>query len=126
MIQLLSWFAADVTSCVMSPLVGSLCKSFSPKIIFVWFVGVFELGSLIAALAPSSKVLVIARAISGIGGSGIINGAQAIIAEAVPLLEKRAFLNGAILACLALGQAIGPLIGGGLTAALSWRWCFWM
>ncbi|KAI8629003.1 MFS general substrate transporter [Xylariaceae sp. FL1651] len=121
------WYAAAylVTTCVMSPLVGRLCKGFAPKAVFVWFVAIFEVGSLIAALAPSSSVLVLARGISGVGGSGIVNGAQAIIAEAVPI-ERRSFLNGVILGCLALGQAIGPLIGGCLTRALSWRWCFWM
>ncbi|KAI0000240.1 MFS general substrate transporter [Xylariaceae sp. FL0662B] len=41
-------------------------------------------------------------------------------------IAKRSFLNGLILGCLAVGRAVGPLIGGALTQTLSWRWCFYV
>jgi len=53
------------------------------------FIFIFELGSMITALATSSKIFIVGRAISGIGGSGIVNGALTIIAAVVPL-HKRA------------------------------------
>jgi MFS family permease len=53
------------------------------------FLGIFELGSLLCALANTSKMLIVARAIAGLGSSGLINGALTIIANCIPL-EKRA------------------------------------
>jgi predicted MFS family arabinose efflux permease len=52
------------------------------------FLALFEFGSLLCAVATSSKMLIVARAVSGLGGSGIVNGALTIIAACVPL-EKR-------------------------------------
>jgi MFS family permease len=55
----------------------------------MFFLFVFELGSMITALATSSNMLIVGRAVSGMGGSGLINGALTIIAACVPL-QKRA------------------------------------
>ena len=52
------------------------------------FFAIFEIGSLICAVATSSKVLIVGRAVAGMGDSGIMNGATIIIAQCVPM-EKR-------------------------------------
>lgn len=48
-----------------------------------------------------------------------------IIASDITTLEQRGRYNGFIGAMLALGNGLGPLIGGALTQRSSWRWCFW-
>ena len=53
------------------------------------FMAIFELGSLLCGVATSSKMLIVGRAVAGLGGSGIQNGALTIISACVPL-EKRA------------------------------------
>ncbi|KAI1138016.1 MFS general substrate transporter [Hypoxylon sp. FL0543] len=121
------WYSSAylIANCVMVPFVGKLYSNFRLKAVMIAFVVIFELGSLIAALSTSSKMLIVARTISGIGGSGILNGGSTIIAAAVPI-ESRSLLNGVILGCFGVGQAVGPLIGGALTQGLSWRWCFYI
>lgn len=124
----LSQLAPDMTdvshSCGMTPLTGVLYRMFNLKVMYLGFIGIFELGCLVAGTARSSNALIVGRAISGIGSGGLITGTTTIIAATVPL-NKRAFVMGLGMACLALGQTVGPILGGVLTS-VSWRWCFYM
>lgn len=67
-------------------------------------------------------MLIVGRAIAGMGASGIQNGAFTIVAQSVPM-EKRPSLMGIVLGISQLGLVIGPLVGGALTQQASWRWC---
>lgn len=58
------------------------------KWVFMFFLALFELGSLLCGVATSSKMLIVGRAVAGMGGSGITNGALTIIALCSPM-EKR-------------------------------------
>ena len=55
---------------------------------FLIFVALFELGSLLCGVAVSSNMLIVGRAVAGMGASGLSNGAITIIAACAPL-EKR-------------------------------------
>jgi hypothetical protein len=70
-------------------------------------------------------MLIGGRAISGLGASGIMNGAMTIITGATPM-EKRPLYTGIMMGVASLGVACGPLIGGALTEYVSWRWCFYI
>ena len=89
------------------------------------FLGCFELGSLICALAKSSAMLVIGRAVAGMGSSGLVNGALTILSVAAHPSKRPTFLA-IIMAMAGAGQLLGPLVGGALTEHVSWRWCFWI
>lgn len=52
---------------------------------FMSFFFVFELGSLLCGLATSSKMLIVARAVAGLGSAGLMNGSLTIISSSVPL-----------------------------------------
>jgi MFS family permease len=53
--------------------------------VYLVFLGIFELGSVLCGAAQSSNMLIVGRAISGLGGSGLLNGAYTIISASVPI-----------------------------------------
>lgn len=88
---------------------------------------IFELGSIVCALAPNSTALIVGRAVAGLGAAGLLSGATVIISYCAAL-EKRAFLLALIFGIYGVGSVTGPLIGGVITdnKTLSWRFIFWI
>ncbi|TPX25788.1 hypothetical protein DIZ76_011245 [Coccidioides immitis] len=86
---------------------------------------IFELGSVICATAISSILLIVGRAIAGIGAAALFSGGLNIVAETVPL-RKRAPYIALLSSMMAVSNIIGPPLGGIITNRLGWRWCFWV
>ncbi|KAE9366550.1 MFS general substrate transporter [Stipitochalara longipes BDJ] len=104
---------------------GQLYSLFPLKVLMCLAIVLFEVGSLLSGFAPSSKVLVIGRAISGLGSAGAVSGTFITVAHSMPLSYRPTFM-GLFGICYAAAASGGPLIGGALTSRLSWRWCFWI
>lgn len=90
-----SWYnsAFLLTTCAFQLPYGRAYTLLDTKYTFLSSILIFEIGSVICGAAPNSIALIIGRAISGIGGSGIFGGALIIIAESTPL-AKRALFTG--------------------------------
>jgi EmrB/QacA subfamily drug resistance transporter len=86
---------------------------------------VFALASVVAAGAPSPAVLIIGRAVMGVGAALILPMTLALIPPQFPRSEQPAALG--VWAAVAWGgQAAGPAFGGLLTQTIGWRWIFWV
>ena len=104
---------------------GRLADMFGRRKIFFIGAAIFAIFSLIGGLAPNIWVLLSARGAMGVGGALMW---PAILGMTYALLPKsRAGLaGGLILGAAGFGNAVGPLLGGMLTDALSWRWIFFL
>lgn len=90
-------------------LFGKIYKGFDNKWVFLAALFVFEVGSLICAVAPSSVALIVGRAIAGLGSGGIFSGALIIISQLVPL-DKRPVYISMIGAMFGIASVVGPLV----------------
>jgi hypothetical protein len=105
------WYASAylLTSCSFQLLFGKIYSLFSVKWIFLVALFIFEVGSLVCGVAPSSTALIVGRAVAGLGSSGIFSGALITIARTVPL-EKRPILFGLIGGMYGISSVAGPLV----------------
>lgn len=122
----IGWYGSAflLTSCCLLLLAGRTYTYYSPKIVFLIVIVIFEIGSLICATAPNSTAFIVGRAIAGIGGAGVMNGAVTLLSCTVPL-AKRPKYQGMFGAAFGLASVVGPLLGGVFTTKVTWRWCFY-
>ncbi|OJJ48314.1 hypothetical protein ASPZODRAFT_130293 [Penicilliopsis zonata CBS 506.65] len=123
----IGWYgsAALLTNCALNPLTGKIYTFCPLKATFLVFQSIFMLGSLLSAVAVSSNMFIVGRAVQGMGGAGLLSGAFTIIAAAVPR-DKKPLYVGIGIAISSIGSVIGPVVGGALTQHASWRWCFYI
>jgi len=102
---------------------GSLGDRLGRRRVFVIGVIWFAAASLLCGLAPNGAVLIAARALQGVGGALLTPGSLAII-EATFVPEDRSAAVGAWSGLGGVAAAIGPVVGGYLVQAFSWRLAF--
>jgi EmrB/QacA subfamily drug resistance transporter len=102
---------------------GSLGDLFGERRMFMAGVAGFGVTSVFCALAPTIELLVVARALQGVFGAVLTPAALATIVTTFPPAERGKAM-GAWTAWGGIGTILGPLIGGQLVDAASWRWIF--
>lgn len=120
-----TWIATAyfLTSTASTPLFGRLSDLYGRKRLLQLAIAIFIFGSLLCAASQNMGQLVMARAVQGIGGGGLTALVFAVIADLVSPRERGTY-GGYTTAVFAAVSVIGPLVGGFLTQALSWRWIF--
>ncbi|PIG88023.1 efflux pump antibiotic resistance protein [Aspergillus arachidicola] len=126
-IEDVGWYysAYRLTSCSFQFMFGKLYHLFTVKSVFLASVVIFEIGSLIAGVAPTTATLVLGRSISGMGCAGIISGVFTMVVQSFPL-RRRPFFTGIAAGVEGASATVAPLLGGALTDSISWRWCFYI
>lgn len=101
----------------ITPVWGSVSDIWGRKPIMLIAVAIFLVGSLVCALAPKMDVLIVGRAIQGVGGSGMGIMVNIVVSDMFSLLDRGLYL--AITSLVwAVGSAIGPVLGGVFTERL--------
>lgn len=117
--------AYTLTLAALIPLSGSLADHFGRRRIFQLGVVWFAAASLLCGAAPTDDLLSLARALQGVGGALLTPGSLAIL-QASFARGDRAKAIGAWSGLSGIAAAVGPLVGGWLIDALSWRWIFFI
>ena len=126
-IQSLEWTVnAYVLAYAVLLLTGAaLGDRFGRKRMFLVGMAVFTAASAGAALAPTTGLLVAARAVQGAGAAIVTPLTLTLLAEAFPR-ERRGIAIGVWSGISGTAVAIGPLIGGAVVQGISWHWIFWI
>ena len=123
----LSWVVTAylLTATAVTPLYGKLSDIHGRRIMMLTAIVLFVMGSVACALAPSMTVLILSRALQGLGGGGLMALSQTIIADIVSPRERGLYQGyiGSVFACSSVG---GPVLGGFLTEHIDWSLIFWI
>ena len=113
-----------LSASVMTPILGRVGDMAGKKRVFVLTLAALAAGSLLAAVASSITVMIIARVIQGVGG-GMVPVAFGIIRDEFPV-SKVAGAVGALASLTAVGAGLGIVIAGPIVDALGYYWLFWL
>ena len=125
--EYLSWIVTAylLTATAVTPLYGKLADIRGRRPVIFGAIGIFVAGSIISALAPSMLMLIIGRAIQGIGGGGLGALAMTVIGDVVPPRERGQY-QGYISGMWGIASLAGPVVGGFLAHKFHWSMIFWI
>ncbi|MDA8192577.1 MAG: MFS transporter [Thermaerobacter sp.] len=118
---MMSYMVAQTVVVLMA---GSLADRFGRRRLYLSGMALFTVLSLVAGFVSSAAWLIGLRVLQGIGGAMIMANSTAIVADAFPSRQLGRAL-GVNIMVVAVGQIVGPVLGGWLTTDYGWQWTFW-
>ncbi len=112
-----------VSNAIVLPVSGWLSNVLGRKRFYMICVALFTASSVLCSMATSLSFMIVARVLQGIGGGGLAPTEQSILTDTFPV-RMRAQVFALYGVTVVLAPAIGPVLGGYLTDALSWHWVF--
>ncbi len=124
-LALYGWVGAVymLASTLTMPLYGKLADLYGRKPVLLSALAIFVVGSIACGLAPNMAALVAFRALQGVGAGGIQPVALTVVGD-LYRPEERGRVQALFGGVWAIAGTSGPLLGGLLVRALSWRWVF--
>jgi EmrB/QacA subfamily drug resistance transporter len=113
-----------LSASIMTPILGRVGDMSGKKRVFVGTLIALAVGSLLAAVAPSIGVMIVARVIQGAGG-GMVPVAFGIIRDEFPA-GKVTGAVGVLASLTAVGAGLGIVLAGPIVAVLDYHWLFWL
>jgi MFS transporter, DHA2 family, methylenomycin A resistance protein len=105
---------------------GTLGDIYGRRRIFLLGITLFTGGTIVCALAPNAAILIVGRALSGLGAAFTLPMSLVLLTLAYPRREERAHALGIWASCNGLAFIIGPTFGGWLVDSVGWRSIFYM
>ena len=126
-IEEITWVVTGyiLATVLVMPITGMLSSRFGRKNFYVAMVVLFTAASMACGLARTLPIMIVFRALQGIGGGALITISQAILRESFPPREQ-GLAMGLYGFGVVLAPAIGPTLGGWLTDQYSWPWVFYV
>ncbi len=117
-----SYFIASTSS---TPMWGKLSDLWGRKSLYQTAIVIFMVGSVLAGVSTDMTMLIILRAVQGLGAGGLFSLSMTILADVVSPRERGRY-QGYMGGIFALATILGPLGGGILVDYAHWRWVFFM
>ncbi|OJT13552.1 Multidrug resistance protein fnx1 [Trametes pubescens] len=109
--------------CCFTPLYGRLSDILGRKGAMLLALSLFGSGTLYCGLAPSMDALIVARAVAGMGGGGVMTVSSVAVTDLIPL-RQRGLYQGMTNILFGLGAGLGGPLGGWMNDILGWRSAF--
>ncbi|KAG0069334.1 hypothetical protein BGZ89_003075 [Linnemannia elongata] len=124
----MSWVATSylLAYTAFQAIYGRLSDIFGRKTMYLFACIIFFVGSVGCGAASSMTMLILFRAVQGMGGSGLFSLMLIIASDLFETLDERAKFQTVVSMSFGVSGIVGPLLGGVFVEHSTWRWCFYL